>query len=119
MHRVATELYARNFYELFYNIIIKYLNIAYCMVNLNEYIWAFVQLLNPFIINASFSSSNYDEKIILNKFEQIKHCCQNFLTNRFSVPPKFFNTNDNKTNIFLSKVKHFILNKKNLFFSFF
>lgn len=86
------------------------------MVNLNEYIWALVQLLNPFIVQASLSTTADLNKLdVLNKLNQIENCCKNFLKNRFSVPPSFFEVNDNQADISLLNVNNFIKNNFNLF----
>ncbi|KAI1726119.1 foie gras liver health family 1 domain-containing protein [Ditylenchus destructor] len=81
LHHVATELRLRNFRQLLYDVLAKYLNIAYCMVNLTEYVWALVQLLNPNTKKSSLAGiENPDES-------EVEKCCKSFLLHRFSIPP--------------------------------
>uniref|UniRef100_A0A915DQJ1 Trafficking protein particle complex subunit 11 n=1 Tax=Ditylenchus dipsaci TaxID=166011 RepID=A0A915DQJ1_9BILA len=71
LHHVSSELRARNFRQLLQFVLLKYLNVAYCMVNLSDYVWALVQLLSP---------NN-------NNSPAIEQCAKKFMENRFSVPP--------------------------------
>lgn len=48
------------------------------MVNLNEYIWALVQLLNT-----NFFSNDADSQRI------VENCCRDFMEKSFSVPPSY------------------------------
>lgn len=78
------------------------------MVNLNEYIWALVQLLNPFVVEASTYMLSLSNTEVVNRLNQIENCCHSFLTNRFGVPPFFLEFNEEKNIISSSNVNFFV-----------
>lgn len=80
LNHVANELRKRNFKHLLYQLLIKYLNIAYFMVNINEYVWALIQLINPIL---------YKSTTNLNTEKIVENCIKHFIENLFSKPPTF------------------------------
>lgn len=88
---MINELRNRNFCQLLNETLIKYLNIAYLMVNINEYVWALIQLLNPNLTSCKNSYTSMGNRNFEN-IENIQKCFQSFIDSRFSKSPSYIPT---------------------------
>lgn len=64
------------------------------MVNINEYVWALIQLINPILIKSAITNfnDNKTEKTVENSIKE-------FIENCFSIPPTFIpNSNTSISN---------------------
>uniref|UniRef100_A0A914BVP2 Trafficking protein particle complex subunit 11 domain-containing protein n=1 Tax=Acrobeloides nanus TaxID=290746 RepID=A0A914BVP2_9BILA len=84
LKRIVWEFRRENNVQLLYPILLKCLDVSFCMCNIQEYLWTAVQLLNPYLLPVS----THNEAMLLAQPDFEAFLLQNLALIRAAQPPQ-------------------------------